>query len=106
MASESRGHVHQGVSVSTSVCTCPLVCVAPMPEARGDSREDQPHVQGALAARAQEGLEELSHVECGGDGQRSPWLADAPWQAPCAIEGENDLCGELVGSAKLGLVLV
>ena len=43
---------------------------------------------------------------CGGDGQRSPWLADAPWQAPCAIEGENDLCGELVGSAKLGLVLV
>ena len=25
--------------------------------------EDQPHVQGAVAARAQEGLEELSHVE-------------------------------------------
>ena len=24
---------------------------------------DQPHVQGAVAARAQEGLEELSHVE-------------------------------------------
>ena len=34
-----------------------------MPEARGGGREDQPHVQGAVAARAQEGLEELSHVE-------------------------------------------
>ena len=33
----------------------------PTPEARGSSREDQPHVQGAVAARAQEGLEELSH---------------------------------------------
>ena len=32
-------------------------------EARGGSREDQPHVQGAMAARAQEGLEELSHIE-------------------------------------------
>ena len=35
----------------------------PTPEARGGGREDQPHVQGALAARAQEALEELSHVE-------------------------------------------
>ena len=35
----------------------------PMPEARGGSWEDQSHVQGAMAARAQEGLEELSHVE-------------------------------------------
>ena len=26
-------------------------------------QEKQPHVQGAVAARAQEGLEELSHVE-------------------------------------------
>ena len=34
-----------------------------MPEARGVGREDQPHVQGAMAARVQEGLEELSHVE-------------------------------------------
>ena len=33
------------------------------PEARGGSQEDQPHVQGAVAARAQEGLEELCHVE-------------------------------------------
>ena len=30
------------------------------PEARGGGREDQPH---AVAALAQEGLEELSHVE-------------------------------------------
>ena len=35
----------------------------PTPEARGSGREDQPQVQGAVAARAQEGLEELSHVE-------------------------------------------
>ena len=36
---------------------------APTPEARGSGQEDQPHVQGGLAAWAQEGLEELSHVE-------------------------------------------
>ena len=41
----------------------------PMPEARGGGREDQPHVQGAVAAPAQEGLEELSHVE-GQEGRR------------------------------------
>ena len=34
-----------------------------MPKARGGGPEDQPHVQGAVAAQAQEGLEELSHVE-------------------------------------------
>ena len=42
---------------------------APTPKARDSGREDQPHVQGAVAARAQEGLEELSHVE-GQEGQR------------------------------------
>ena len=30
---------------------------------------DQPHVQGAVAAQAQEGLEELSHIE-GQEGRR------------------------------------
>ena len=40
-----------------------------MPEARGGSQEDQPQVQGAVAARAQEGLEEISHVE-GQEGRR------------------------------------
>ena len=35
----------------------------PMPKARGGGREDQPHVQGAVAAWVQEGLEELSHIE-------------------------------------------
>ena len=35
----------------------------PTPKARGSGREDQPHIQGAVAARAQEGLEELSHIE-------------------------------------------
>ena len=33
----------------------------PTPEARCSGREDQPHVQGALAAWAQEDVEELSH---------------------------------------------
>ena len=35
----------------------------PAPEARGGGQEEQPHVQGRVAAWAQEGLEELSHVE-------------------------------------------
>ena len=33
----------------------------PMSEARGGCREEQPHVQGAVASRAQEDLEELLH---------------------------------------------
>ena len=41
----------------------------PTPNARGGGWEDQPHIQGAVAARAQEGLEELSHVE-GQEGQQ------------------------------------
>ena len=35
----------------------------PASEARGGGWEEQPHVQGAMAVRAQERLEELSHVE-------------------------------------------
>ena len=35
----------------------------PASEVRGSSREEPPHVQGEVAAWAQEGLEELSHVE-------------------------------------------
>ena len=34
----------------------------PTPEARGGGREEQPHGRGAVAAWAQEGLEELLHV--------------------------------------------
>ena len=40
----------------------------PASEVRG-GREEQPDVQGAVAARAQEGLEELAHVE----GQEGQW---------------------------------
>ena len=40
-----------------------------MPETRGGGLEDQPHVQGVVAAWVQEGLEELSHVE----GQEGQW---------------------------------
>ena len=39
------------------------------PEARGGGREDQLHVQGAVAAQVQEGLQELSHIE-GQEGQQ------------------------------------
>ena len=35
----------------------------PATEVRGSGREEPPHIQGAVAAQAQEGLEELSHVE-------------------------------------------
>ena len=35
----------------------------PEPKARAGGREEQPHVQGTVAVWAQEGLEELSHVE-------------------------------------------
>ena len=48
----------------------------PCPHAWGWGRRpgDQPHVQGDVAARAQEGLEELSHVE----GQEGRRLGDTP----------------------------
>ena len=35
----------------------------PTPEVRDSGQEEQPHFQGAVAALAQEGLEELLHVE-------------------------------------------
>ena len=41
----------------------------PQPEARGNSQEGHPQVQGAVAARAPEGLEELFHIQ-GREGQR------------------------------------
>ena len=34
-----------------------------MSEARDGGREEQPHVQGVVAAQALEGLEELFHVQ-------------------------------------------
>ena len=39
-----------------------------MSEVRGGGREEQPHVQGAVAVRVQEGLEELFHFQ-GQEGQ-------------------------------------
>ena len=35
----------------------------PSPKARAGSQEELPRVQGAVAARAQEGLKELFHVQ-------------------------------------------
>ena len=37
--------------------------IYPTPEARGGGQEELPHVQGAVAVQAQEGLEELLHVQ-------------------------------------------
>ena len=50
-ASEVRGHGREELPH------------APTPKARGGGREEQPQVQSTVAARAQEGLEELSYVE-------------------------------------------
>ena len=41
----------------------------PTSEVRGCGREELPHVPGAVAVRAQEGLEELFHVQ----GQEGRW---------------------------------
>ena len=41
----------------------------PTSEVRGCGREELPHVPGAVAVRAQEGLEELFHVQ----GQQGLW---------------------------------
>ena len=41
----------------------------PTSEVRGSGREEPPHVQGAVAACAQEGLEELLHIQ----GQEGRW---------------------------------
>ena len=35
----------------------------PTPEVRGGGREEQPYIQGVVAAWVQEGLEELLHVQ-------------------------------------------
>ena len=55
----------------------------PKLKARGSGREEQPHIQGVVAVRAQEGLEEPSHVE----GQEG-WREEIP-----LIQGkEQRLC--------------
>ena len=41
----------------------------PMPKARCSGQEKQLHIQGVVAARAQEGLEKLFHVQ-GQEGQQ------------------------------------
>ena len=43
----------------------------PMPEVRGSDQEEQPHVQGAAAARVQKGRKELLHVQ-GQEGRPRP----------------------------------
>ena len=53
-------------------------CGEELPHARGQggSWEEQPHIQGAVAVRVQEGLEELLHVQGqrgGGEEIDTPW---------------------------------
>ena len=55
----------------------------PTPEGRGGGREKQPHVQGAVAVWAQEGLEKLIHVQ-GQEGQHEEIpLIQCKEQWPC-----------------------
>ena len=55
----------------------------PKPKTRGGGREEQPHIQGVVAAWAQEGLEEPSHVE-----SQEGWWEEIPF-----IQGEEQrLC--------------
>ena len=55
----------------------------PVTEIRGGGREDQPQIQGAVAARAQEGLEELSQLKVRkGSGEEIP-LAQGKEQRLC-----------------------
>ena len=47
----------------------------PASEVRGGGQEEPPHVQGVVAAQAQEGLEELSHFESKeGGGEEIPLI--------------------------------
>ena len=63
-------HQRSGAAAESAGCdgagTAERSC--PASKVRG-GREEQPDVQGAVAARAQEGLEELAHVE----GQEGQW---------------------------------
>ena len=71
-SSEVRGSGRKCQAVTTQerlrgATPCPRSGVVgrshPTTEVSGAGREEQSHVQGEVAARAQEGLEELSHVE-------------------------------------------
>ena len=55
----------------------------PTPKASGGSRKEQPHVQGVVAVRAQEGLEKPSHIE----GQKGLWQ-----EIPLIQGKEQQLC--------------
>ena len=55
----------------------------PTPEVRRGGPEEQPHVQGVVAVRAQEGLEKPSHIE----GQKGLWQ-----EIPLIQGKEQQLC--------------
>ena len=50
---------------------------------RSGCREERPHIQGAVAARAQEGLEELFHVQGRGGGSEEITLIQGKEQRLC-----------------------
>ena len=56
---------HLYLMSSASVRSIPFLAERSYPtsEVRGSDQAEQPHFQGVVAAQAQEGLEELSHLE-------------------------------------------
>ena len=62
IASEVRGHGQEEISHAPSLRPRAAAWRS-NPKPKNRDREDQPHVQGAGAARAQGGLEEVSHFE-------------------------------------------
>ena len=55
-----------------------------MPEVRGGGREEQPHVHRAVAARAQEGQEELLHIQ-GQEGWWSGYPSSKVMSSGCSL---------------------
>ena len=54
-----------------------------MPEARGGGQEEQPHVQGAVAARVQEGLESYPTLKVRKGGSEETHLVQGKEQWLC-----------------------
>ena len=52
-----------GLLLLAAALDLPAKCSYPMSKVRGGGREELPHIQGEVAAVAQEGQEELLHVQ-------------------------------------------
>ncbi|XDA74957.1 hypothetical protein R6Z07F_005186 [Ovis aries] len=65
----------------------------PMSEVRGGGREEQPQVQGAAAARSQEGQEELLHMKGKGNPPSPATPSPETLQSPRSSDPEGDALG-------------